>query len=162
VAANNNKKPESKPDQPANPANPANPAELKAKMYYESCMDADGAIEALAGKPLLQMIANNFGSWPMLEQGKAAPRVEQVQKKRALWNRGCQIFLAKTYQNEKNIPTNQKIYQMDLKYTRVFHCKTLKNFPKVGFLVLEIYHLANLFGIASNVMIFKTISPKTF
>jgi Tfp pilus assembly protein PilF len=29
---------------------------------------------------------------------------------------GCQIFLATTYQNGKNTPNSQKIYQMAIKY----------------------------------------------
>jgi hypothetical protein len=47
-------------------------------MYYESCMDNDGTIEALAGKPVLQLIKDHFGSWPLLEQGKTSPHVNQV------------------------------------------------------------------------------------
>jgi hypothetical protein len=60
----------------------------------------------------------------------------------------CQIFLGTTYQNGKkyaklppNIPNGHNIYQMALnrthfiKYTNIFHCKTLKNLPKLGFLV---------------------------
>jgi hypothetical protein len=34
----------------------------------------------------------------------------------------------KIYQNVR------KIYQMSIKFTSIFHCKTLKNLPKVGFL----------------------------
>jgi hypothetical protein len=30
-------------------------------------------------------------------------------------------------------------------YTKVFHCKTLQNLPKLGFLVLKTNHLATLF-----------------
>jgi hypothetical protein len=55
-----------------------NKAELKAKMYYESCMDTDGTIEALAGKPVLQLINKHFGSWPLLEQGKTSASANQV------------------------------------------------------------------------------------
>jgi hypothetical protein len=32
-------------------------------------------------------------------------------------DQGCQIFLATTYQKRKNVPNNQKIYPMDIKYT---------------------------------------------
>lgn len=55
-----------------------NQAELKAKLYFESCMDTEGTIEALAGKPVIQLIKEHFGSWPLLEKGKASPHVEQV------------------------------------------------------------------------------------
>jgi hypothetical protein len=61
---------------------------------------------------------------------------------------GCQIFLAKTYQKRENIPNYYKIYQkrkilpdgnqidqMVIKYTNIFHCKTLQNLPKLVFLV---------------------------
>jgi hypothetical protein len=36
-----------------------------------------------------------------------------------------------------------KIGETDIKFTPIFHCKTLQNLPKFGFLV---YHLANLTG----------------
>jgi hypothetical protein len=48
---------------------------------------------------------------------------------------------------EKNIPNYHKIYQMSIKYsqtklpkkhTNILHCKTLRNFPKFGFLGLKI------------------------
>jgi hypothetical protein len=58
---------------------------------------------------------------------------------------GCQIFLGTKYQNGKNIPNYHKLYQMSMKYnkcrtvsmkyTNIYHCKTLLNFPKFGFLV---------------------------
>ena len=56
-----------------------NKAELKAKMYYESCMDIDGTIESYAGKPMLQLIRKHFGSWPILEQGKSSTPANQVE-----------------------------------------------------------------------------------
>jgi hypothetical protein len=62
-----------------------------------------------------------------------------------LYLQGCQIFLVqhtkKIYQND------HKIYQMAINYTKwqqirakghkiyIFHCKTLQNLPKSGFLV---------------------------
>jgi hypothetical protein len=36
-----------------------------------------------------------------------------------LCTQGCQIFIATAYQNGKNIPNNQKIYQMAIKYTKM-------------------------------------------
>jgi hypothetical protein len=33
-------------------------------------------------------------------------------------NQGCQMFLATTYQNGKNIPNDQKMNQMAIKYTK--------------------------------------------
>jgi hypothetical protein len=50
-------------------------------------------------------------------------------------DQGCQIFRVSTYQNGKNIPNNQKLYQIAIKYMNIFHCKTLQNLPKFGFLV---------------------------
>jgi hypothetical protein len=66
------------------------------------------------------------------------------------WLKGCQIFLGTNYQNgekytkrPQNIPNGHnipisnghKIDQMVAKYTKIFHCKTLQNLPKFGFLV---------------------------
>jgi hypothetical protein len=34
-----------------------------------------------------------------------------------------------------NITKDRKMDQVSIKYTNIFHCKTLKNFPKFGFLV---------------------------
>jgi hypothetical protein len=57
---------------------------------------------------------------------------------------GCQIFLGTTYQNggkytklPQNIPTVHKckIDQMSIKYTSIFHCKTLQKLPKFEFFV---------------------------
>jgi hypothetical protein len=67
---------------------------------------------------------------------------------------GCQIVLNTTYQNGENIPYDHKIYQITTKYTKKtkykpkwrkndqmatkyrnsFHCKTIQNLPKMGFL----------------------------
>jgi hypothetical protein len=33
---------------------------------------------------------------------------------------------------------------MGIKYTNIFHCKSLQNLPKLGFLGLKIYHLATV------------------
>ena len=73
LSANASDKTKTRPDLP-----PANVAELKAKMYYESCMDSDGTVEALSGRPVLKLIKDHFESWPLLEQGKASPHVNQV------------------------------------------------------------------------------------
>jgi hypothetical protein len=43
----------------------------------------------------------------------------------------------------KNIFNGRKIDQMDLKYAKIFHCTTLQNVPKLGFLVRK-NHLATL------------------
>jgi hypothetical protein len=63
-------------------------------------------------------------------------------------SRGCQIFLGPKYQNwekytklPQNIPdghkisNGRKIDQMVIKYTKIFHSKTLQNIPTLGFLV---------------------------
>ena len=73
-----------------------NKAELKAKMYYESCMDIDGTIESLAGKPMLQLIKKHFGSWPILEQGISSSPANQVS------NQWCQKVCAKSTQILEN------------------------------------------------------------
>jgi hypothetical protein len=45
----------------------------------------------------------------------------------------------------RNIPQRGKIYQMAMKYTNIFHCKTLENLPKLGLLFSKYtYHLATL------------------
>jgi hypothetical protein len=47
---------------------------------------------------------------------------------------------------EQNIPNGQQngceIYQTDIKYTNIIHCKTLQNLPKIWNFGLKIYHLA--------------------
>jgi hypothetical protein len=56
---------------------------------------------------------------------------------------GCQIFRGTIHQNVENIPKCHKIYQMAgkltyiiaIKYTSIFHCKTLPNLSFLGFLV---------------------------
>jgi hypothetical protein len=64
-------------------------------------------------------------------------------------NKGCQIFLATTYQSWENIPNNQKIhipnshkiypmavckiYQMLIKNTNLFLYKTIKKYPNFDF-----------------------------
>jgi hypothetical protein len=42
------------------------------------------------------------------------------------------------------VPTVHKIYQMSIKYTNIFHCKTLQNLPKFELFGLKIYRLATL------------------
>jgi hypothetical protein len=62
--------------------------------------------------------------------------------------KGCQIFLGTTYQNMKNLPNDQQVYQMAInipnghkmcqmaiKYANIFHSKTLQNLLKMGLLV---------------------------
>jgi hypothetical protein len=65
------------------------------------------------------------------------------------FHEGCQIFLDTIYQNEGKyaklqqhyqmaityIPNDEKILQMTIKYTSIFHSKALQNLPKLGFLV---------------------------
>jgi nuclear transport factor 2 (NTF2) superfamily protein len=61
---------------------------------------------------------------------------------------GCQIFLGTKYQNGKmyqitvsytkcpwSITKDRKMDKVSIKYTIIFHCKTLQNLPKFGFLV---------------------------
>jgi hypothetical protein len=43
-----------------------------------------------------------------------------------------------------NMANGRKIYQMDIKYTNIFHCKALQNLPKICIFGLKIYHLATL------------------
>jgi hypothetical protein len=70
---------------------------------------------------------------------------------------GCQIFLGPTYQNWKNIPNNPNICQMAtkytnghrmdqmaIKYTKICHCKSLRNLPKIMIFGFKICHLATL------------------
>jgi hypothetical protein len=42
------------------------------------------------------------------------------------------------------MPNGPKIDQMVLKYTNIFHCKTLQNVPKIGIFGLKTWHLATL------------------
>jgi hypothetical protein len=44
----------------------------------------------------------------------------------------------------QNSPNGHKVYQMVVKYTNIVHCKTLQNWPKLGFLLLKTFHLATL------------------
>jgi hypothetical protein len=77
-------------------------------------------------------------------------RVETIWRQRKLkWLPGMPDCFATTYQNGTkytkitrkytkwplNMANGRKVYQMDIKYTTNFHCKTLKNLPKFGFLV---------------------------
>jgi hypothetical protein len=63
-------------------------------------------------------------------------------------DQGCKIFLGTKYQNRENIANDhekyqiaikyfnvRKIDQMVIKYTKIFHCKTLQNLPKLEFFV---------------------------
>jgi hypothetical protein len=40
-----------------------------------------------------------------------------------------------TPQPEKNVPNEQKIFQMAIKYIKIFQSKTLQKFTQLGFLV---------------------------
>jgi hypothetical protein len=53
---------------------------------------------------------------------------------------GCQIFLGPKYQNgekytklPQNIPNGHKIDQLVIKYIKIFHSKTLQNYPNWDF-----------------------------
>jgi hypothetical protein len=73
-------------------------------------------------------------------------------------HQGCQIFLGTKYPNggkytkwPQNIPNGHKIFPMAakidqtiIKYSKIFHYKTLQNLPKLGFLVWKTNHLATL------------------
>jgi hypothetical protein len=77
---------------------------------------------------------------------------------------GCQIFHGTWYQNRKkmyqistkctkwsqNIPNVRKMFQMEIKYSNIFHSKVLQNLSKLGFLVWKINHLATLMSWTSN------------
>ena len=41
-------------------------AKTKARNYYVSCMDPNGTIEGLGGKPLLQLLQNHLNGWDLL------------------------------------------------------------------------------------------------
>jgi hypothetical protein len=68
-----------------------------------------------------------------------------------LVHRNARFFLVQTYQKGKNIPKDHKqkpnghtLYQMSIKYTHIFHSKTLQNIPKLEFFGLKINHLGTL------------------
>jgi hypothetical protein len=66
---------------------------------------------------------------------------------------GCQIFLSAADQKRgkmypiaikytqwpQNITNGRKIDQTAKKYANIFHCKALRNLPKLGFFVLKIW-----------------------
>jgi hypothetical protein len=58
--------------------------------------------------------------------------------------RVARIFLMHQTKTGKNIPNGLKIDQMTVKFTNIFHFKTLQNLPKFGLFGLKIYHLATL------------------
>lgn len=43
-------------------------AKKKAQDYYSSCMDPNGTIESLGGKPLLQMLHTHLVGWHLLQK----------------------------------------------------------------------------------------------
>jgi hypothetical protein len=63
-------------------------------------------------------------------------------------HQGCQIFIGTKHQNRKNTPNYHELFQMSIKYNKrlkmdqvlikytiIFHCKTLQTLTKSGFLV---------------------------
>ena len=51
------------------PAKAKSEAEVKVMDYYQSCIDVNGTIEKLGGKPLLDMIDSvKIGGWPIMDQ----------------------------------------------------------------------------------------------
>jgi hypothetical protein len=78
----------------------------------------------------------------------ATASLNQWKKQKHLYiHQGCQIFLStktKTGKNTKLLRTmpnvhktpitkDSKMDQVSIKYTNIFHCKTLQNLPKFGF-----------------------------
>lgn len=43
-------------------------AEQKAKMYYESCLDANDTVETLGAKPMLDLL-KKIGGWNITDSG---------------------------------------------------------------------------------------------
>ena len=43
-------------------------AKRKAQNYYTSCMDPNGTIESLGGKPLLEMLRTHLVGWHLLQR----------------------------------------------------------------------------------------------
>jgi hypothetical protein len=57
-------------------------------------------------------------------------------------SRVARYFWVQHAKTGKKIPKLREIYKMAIKYTIIFHCKTLQNLPKLGFLVWKyMYHL---------------------
>jgi hypothetical protein len=52
-------------------------------------------------------------------------------------SRVARFFLPRHFKVGKNIPNDQEIYQMCIKYTIIFYCKTIKNSPYLGFFYLK-------------------------
>ena len=54
-------------------------AKSKAKDYYVSCMDPNGTIESLGGKPLLQLLDNHLIDWTLLlkNPGETSDKIEE-------------------------------------------------------------------------------------
>jgi hypothetical protein len=93
-------------------------------------------------------ISERLYSSGLLEAKVVFVDISKMSVKRRCRNRGCQIFLGKKYQSGKNIPNLLELYQISInitkdckmdqvsiKYTNIFHCKTLQNLPKLGCLV---------------------------
>jgi hypothetical protein len=56
-----------------------------------------------------------------------------------LESRAARFILVHHNKTAKSIPKQGKLFQMAIKYTNVFHCKTLQNLPKLVFFGLKIY-----------------------
>ena len=54
-------------------------AKSKAKDYYVSCMDPNGTIESLGGKPLLQLLNNHLVDWTLLLKNPIKETSEKVE-----------------------------------------------------------------------------------
>ena len=54
-------------------------AKSKAKDYYVSCMDPNGTIESLGGKPLLQLLNNHLVDWTLLLKNPTEETSEKVE-----------------------------------------------------------------------------------
>jgi hypothetical protein len=67
----------------------------------------------------------------MAAGGLVAYSYRSPQLARKVVGQGCQFFSGTAYQNGINIPNIPK----PVKYTNIFHCKTLQNLPKLEFLV---------------------------
>jgi hypothetical protein len=90
---------------------------------------------------------------PCLNSLLSALRLSSVCKREQSRQQGCQIFIAAAYQNGKNIPNNQEIYQMSIIYgkwmygLKIYQHVPLKDPPKftqIWIFCLKIYHLATL------------------
>jgi hypothetical protein len=76
------------------------------------------------GHKIFQM-AIKYTKWPQnISNGH---KIYQMATKYTKW--------PQNYQMATKLPNGRNIGQMVIQYTSIFHCKSLQNFPKVGFLV---------------------------